>query len=52
MSAPTYRHDSRPDTDVICIPNLTEWLGRIAQSDASIWASYIDYKAVPERVQK
>lgn len=52
MSAPNARTLIRPDSEALRVPDLSEWLGRIAQSDASIWASYVDYKASAERVQK
>lgn len=52
MPAPVSDHVLRPDSDVNRIPDLSEWIGRIAQSDASIWAAYLDFKDAPDRVQK
>lgn len=52
MPAPVSDHVLRPDSDVIRIPDLSEWLRRIAESDASVWASYVDYKAADGTVRK
>ena len=52
MPAPVSFVPSRPDCDVIHVPNLSEFLGLVAASDAAVWASYVDYKTVAAKVQK
>lgn len=52
MSAPTNGNLDRFDRDAQRIPDLSEWLNRIAQGYPVIWASYVDYKVGACRVQK
>jgi hypothetical protein len=50
MSAPVSHRPFRPDCDVICLPDLSEWLAMIGASDAAVWASFVDYKSLGVRV--
>ena len=52
MSAPIHTRPPRPDTEVIRIPTLSDWLGLAAASDGAIWAAYADYKTAGRGAQK
>ncbi len=52
MPAPVSKPSFRPDSDIFRVPNLSEWLGLIGTSDASVWATYVDFKSVASGVRK
>lgn len=52
MLAPIHTRPSRPDTEVIRIPTLSDWLSLAAASDSTIWAAYADYKTAERGAQK
>lgn len=52
MPAPVSTPSFRPDCDVFRVLNVSEWLSLIGTSDASVWAAYVDFKAVVAGVQK
>jgi hypothetical protein len=52
MPVPVVLRLSRPDSDVIRIPDLSEYLSLVGGGDAAVWASFVDYKANTARVQK
>jgi hypothetical protein len=52
MPVPVVLRPSRPDSDVIRIPDLSEYLSLVGGGDASVWASFLNYKVDAARVQK
>lgn len=52
MPAPTQNTMPPPDCDVLRLPDLLDWISRIGESDASVWASYLDYKFADTRVSE
>ncbi|WP_157056383.1 hypothetical protein [Pseudorhodobacter aquimaris] len=52
MPAPIQDRPMRPDTEVIRIPNLSDWLSFAALGDSALWANYVDHRTIRSEGQK